>query len=80
VRGGAYALAIVGAFLLACGGRFRRDPLFAMGVGVVIVSAVAGAMWLASDAMSASVWLLFAVLGAGLAIWRVQQRSARSTP
>lgn len=76
-RVAAYALAIVGAFLLALASRFRRDPLFAIGVGAVIVSAVAGAMWLASDAMSASVWLLFAVLGAGLAIWRVQQLSAR---
>jgi uncharacterized protein HemX len=40
------------------------------------VPAVAGVMWLAGDAMTASVWLLVAVLGAGLAIWRVQQRSA----
>lgn len=78
VRGGAYLLAILGAFLLACGGRFRRDALFAVGVGVVVVSAVAGAMWLAGDAMTASVWLLFAVLGTGLAIWRVQQRTARA--
>lgn len=80
LRAIAYALAMLGAFLLACGGRFGRDPLFAIGVGTVIVSAVAGAMWLASDAMAASVWLLFAVLGAGLAIWRVQQRSNRLAP
>jgi len=77
VRGAAYLLAIAGALLLASGGRFRRDMLFAVGVGVVVVSAVAGAMWLAGDAMAASVWLLFAVLGAGLAIWRVQQRGHR---
>ncbi|UPG93512.1 TMEM43 family protein [Luteibacter aegosomatissinici] len=77
VRGSAYLLAMAGALLLACGGRFRRDILFAVGVGMVAVSAVAGAMWLAGDAMTASVWLLFAVLGAGLAIWRVQQRTAR---
>jgi hypothetical protein len=78
VRGAAYVLAIVGTLLLACGGRFRRDILFALGVGVVAVSAVAGAMWLTGDAMTASVWLLFAVLGAGLAIWRVQQRTTRT--
>ncbi|MGA7439494.1 MAG: TMEM43 family protein [Luteibacter sp.] len=77
MRAGAYVLAIFGALLLAVGGRFHRDILFATGVGVVVVSAVAGAMWLAGDAMAASVWLLFAVLGAGLAIWRVQQRTGR---
>ena len=77
VRGVAYLLAIVGTLLLAWGGRFGRDILFGAGVGIVAVSAVAGAMWLAGDAMTASVWLLFAVLGGGLAIWRVQQRAAR---
>jgi hypothetical protein len=79
VRAVAYVLAILGALLLATGGRFRRDILFAIGIGVVAVSAVAGAMWLAGDAMAASVWLLFAVLGGGLAIWRVQQHTARAS-
>ncbi|KJV36269.1 TMEM43 family protein [Luteibacter yeojuensis] len=78
VRAGAYALAIAGVLLLCCGGRFRKDILFAIGMGVVAVSAVAGAMWLAGDAMAASVWLLFAVLGAGLAIWRVQHRAGHA--
>lgn len=76
VRGLAFALAIVGSWLLACTSRMRRDPLFAIGIGAVVVSAVAGVMWLAGDAMAASVWLLVAVLGAGLSIWRVQQRTA----
>ncbi|QWT20550.1 TMEM43 family protein [Bacillus sp. NP157] len=79
VRAVAYLLAIVGALLLASGGRFGRDVLFAVGIGVVVVSAVAGVMWLAGDAMAASVWLLFAVLGAGLAIWRVQQHASRAS-
>ncbi|HXP00444.1 MAG TPA: TMEM43 family protein [Luteibacter sp.] len=72
----AFVLATLGAFLLACTSRLRRDPLFAIGIGAVVVPAVAGVMWLAGDAMAASVWLLVAVLGAGLAIWRVQQHTA----
>ncbi|MDR6936639.1 TMEM43 family protein [Luteibacter sp. 3190] len=73
----AFLLSSTGALLLALTGRMRRDALFALGIGAVVVSAVAGVMWLAGDAMAASVWLLFAVLGAGLAIWRVQQRTAQ---
>jgi hypothetical protein len=76
VRLASFVLAALGAWLLACTSRLRRDALFAIGIGAVVVPAVAGVMWLAGDAMSASVWLLFAVLGAGLAIWRVQQRTA----
>jgi len=76
LRGLAFVLAIVGSSLLALTSRMERDPLFAIGIGAVVVSAVAGVMWLAGDAMAASVWLLVAVLGAGLAIWRVQQRTA----
>jgi len=76
VRFAAFVLAALGGFLLACTSRLRGDLLFAVGIGAVVVPAVAGAMWLAGDAMTASVWLLVAVLGAGLAIWRVQQRSA----
>lgn len=70
----AIVLAALGALLLACTSRLRFDVLFAAGIGAVIVGAVAGVMWMAGDAMTASVWLLVAVLGAGLAIWRVQQR------
>ncbi|WP_063571682.1 MULTISPECIES: TMEM43 family protein [Luteibacter] len=76
VRLAAFVLAALGALLLACTSRLRNDVLFAAGIGAVVVPAVAGVMWLAGDAMTASVWLLVAVLGAGLAIWRVQQRSA----
>jgi hypothetical protein len=79
MRGTAFVLAALGAFLLACTSRLRRDALFAVGIGAVVVPAVAGVIWLAGDAMTASVWLLVAVLGAGLAIWRVQQRSAPHT-
>ncbi|NID16895.1 TMEM43 family protein [Luteibacter yeojuensis] len=76
VRLASFLLAIAGAWFLAVHSRFDRDLLFSVGIGVIVVSAVAGVMWLGGDAMSASVWLLFAVLGAGLAIWRVQQRTA----
>ena len=75
VRFAAFLLAALGAFLLACASRLRNDVAFAVGIGAVVVPAVAGMMWLVGDAMTASVWLLIAVLGAGLAIWRVQQRS-----
>jgi hypothetical protein len=76
VRLASFLLAVVGAWFLAYTSRLERDLLFAIGIGAVVVPAVAGVMWLAGDAMSASVWLLFAVLGAGLAIWRVQQRAS----
>ncbi|SFW37751.1 TMEM43 family protein [Luteibacter sp. UNCMF366Tsu5.1] len=75
VRLAAFLMAAVGALLLAQASRLRGDALFAIGIGAVVVTAVAGAMWLVHDAMTASVWLLFAVLGGGLAIWRVQQRT-----
>jgi len=76
VRLAAFLAASLGALLLACTSRLRRDVLFAVGTGAVIVASVAGVMWMAGDAMAASVWLLVAVLGAGLAIWRVQQRTS----
>lgn len=79
LRIAAFVLATFGAYMLACTSRLQRDPLFALGIGAVVVAAVAGVMWLAGDAMAASVWLLVAVLGAGLAIWRVQQRTALVT-
>jgi hypothetical protein len=76
VRIAAFVSATLGALLLANTSRLHRDLLFAIGIGAVVVSAVAGVMWLAGDAMAASVWLLVAVLGAGMSIWRVQQRTA----
>ena len=79
VRIAAVVLAALGTMLLSCATRLRRDVLFALGVGAVIIAAVAGVMWMAGDAMAASVWLLVAVLGAGLAIWRVQQRTIPKT-
>lgn len=75
VRVAAFLAASLGTLLLACTSRLRRDLLFALGTGTVIIASVAGVMWMAGDAMSASVWLLVAVLGAGLAIWRVQHRT-----
>jgi hypothetical protein len=80
VRFVSVVLAALGALLLACTSRLRHDVLFAIGIGAVIVSSVAGVLWMAGDAMTASVWLLVAVLGAGLAIWRVQQRTTPKTP
>ncbi|TCV94126.1 uncharacterized protein DUF1625 [Luteibacter rhizovicinus] len=69
----AILLAAFGGLLLAHRSRLQRDALFALGVGGVVVSAIAGVMWLGGDSMTASVWLLVAVLAAGLAIWRVQR-------
>jgi hypothetical protein len=80
VRVLAVVLAALGAMLLACTSRLRFDVLFAIGIGAVIVSSVAGVLWMAGDAMAASVWLLVAVLGAGLAIWRVQQKITPKHP
>ncbi len=79
VRIAAFLAASLGALLLAWTSRLRRDVLFAAGTGAVIIAAVAGVMWMAGDAMAASVWLLVAVLGAGLAIWRVQQRTSSAS-
>lgn len=79
VRIAAFIAASLGALALAWTSRLRRDVLFAAGTGAVIVAAVAGVMWMAGDAMAASVWLLVAVLGAGLSIWRVQQRTSSAS-
>ncbi|UPG86881.1 TMEM43 family protein [Luteibacter aegosomatis] len=70
-------VASFGLLLMAAGTRFRGDALFALGLGAVVVTATGGVLWLRTDVMASSVWLLVAVLGAGLSIWRSQQRPAR---
>ncbi len=70
-------VASFGVLLAAAGTRFQGDPWFALGAGTVVVTAAGGLLWLGTDAMVSSVWLLVAVLGAGLAIWRSQHRHAR---
>lgn len=67
-------LASFGVLFVAAGTRVKGDPLFALGVGAVVIAATGGLLWVTDDAMASSVWALVAVLGAGLAIWRTQQR------
>lgn len=71
--------AVCGAWALARGTRMHNDVLFALAVGGLVVAAVGGATWLIRDAMAASVWFLLAVLGVGLAVWRVQRRTAAAS-
>lgn len=73
-------VASFGVLLLAAGTRVKGDPLFALGVAAVVITAAGGLLWVTEDAMASSVWALVAVLGAGLAIWRTQQRTPPRSP
>jgi hypothetical protein len=69
-------LAGLGGLLLAYGSaRLRRDGLFGLAVGAIVVGAVAGVMWLGSDIVVALAWLSMAAAGAALGVWRSRQAS-----
>jgi Transmembrane protein 43 len=70
-------LAGIGGLLLAYGSaRLRRDGLFGLGIGAIVVGAVAGVMWLGADVPVALAWLAMAACGVGLAVWRSRQTLA----
>lgn len=73
----AVALAALGAFVLLCTRRRRRDPLLALALGALVVGAVASVLWLGNDARTMAGWLVVALLGMGVAIWRLRRQRPR---
>jgi hypothetical protein len=66
-------LAAAGAFLLIMLNSSRRDALLALAIGAMAVGAVTSVMYLGSDGRMAVIWLLIALLGIGVAIWRLRR-------
>lgn len=74
----ALLLAAAGVFLLLLAQREqRRDELLALGAGALAVGVVAGICWLGAAALPLCAWLVVALLGLALAIWRLRQRPWR---
>ncbi|OOG66041.1 hypothetical protein B0E46_00590 [Rhodanobacter sp. B04] len=69
----AVLLAALGAFLLLVTQRDRRDVLLALALGTLAVGTVASVLWLGRDALMLCTWLVLALLGFGIAIWRLQR-------
>jgi hypothetical protein len=67
-------LAALGAFLLLLAQRNQRDVLLALGLGALAVGIVASVLWLGSDARAMCGWLVVALFGLGLVIWRLRRR------
>ncbi|MGP1664953.1 MAG: TMEM43 family protein [Rhodanobacter sp.] len=67
----AILLAAFGAYLLFLGNESaRREVLRPLGLGTLVVSATASVLWLGHDVVSMLCWLLLALLGGLLLIWR----------
>lgn len=73
----AVLLAALGAFLLISTHR-RRDGLLALALGALAVGAVAAVLSVGNDNMAMAGWLALALLGLGLAIWRLRQYRRRT--
>jgi hypothetical protein len=69
----AVLLAVLGALLLLPERpRTHHDLLLAVGSGVLLISAVACAMWLGTDMSVGGIWFGLALLGMALAVWRLR--------
>jgi hypothetical protein len=72
----AVLLAALGAFVLLSAQRNpRRDGLLALGLGALVVGAVASVLWMAGHSGTIWGWLVVTLLGLGLAVWRLRRRS-----
>ena len=69
----AVLLAVLGAFLLLVTHRSRGDVLLALALGALAVGTVASVLWLGRDALMLCGWLVVALCGLALAVWRVQR-------
>lgn len=69
----AVLLAALGAFLLLATYRNRGDTLLALALGALAVSTVASVLWLGHDTLMLSAWMVAALLGFVLVIWRLRR-------
>lgn len=73
----ALLLAVLGALLLLPERpRTHHDLLLAVGSGILLLSAVACAMWLGTDMTVGGAWFLGALAGMGVAVWRLRATAA----
>jgi hypothetical protein len=56
--------------------RTHHDALLAVGSGALLISAVACVMWLGTDMAVGGAWFGMALLGMGLAVWRLRATAA----
>lgn len=76
-RIGALLLAMLGALLLFPERpRTHHDALLAVGSGALLISAVACVMWLGTDMTVGAAWFGVALVGMGLAVWRLRVTAA----
>lgn len=72
----AVLLAALGAFVaLASQRQPRRDPLLALGLGALLVGAIASVLWMGGSKSMLVGWLVVTVAGLGLTAWRLRRRS-----
>lgn len=69
----AVLLASLGAFALVSVQSDRRDPLLAIGLGVLVVGVVASVLWLGNDMRTLYGWLALTALGLLLTGWRLHR-------
>ena len=77
-RVAAVLFAALGAFVMLVARNRRCDPLLALGLGALVVGAVSTMLWLGHDASVTVAWLLVALLGAGLTVWRLRWHKRRA--
>lgn len=71
----AVLLAAVGAFLMLSAQRNpRHDALLALGLGALVVGAVASVLWVAGSAAMVCGWLGISLSGLAVTVWRVRRR------
>jgi hypothetical protein len=69
----ALLLGMLGALLLLPERkRTHHDLLLAVGAGALLVGAVASVLWLGTDMMVGGGWFAVALVGLGLAVWRIR--------
>lgn len=77
----AVLLAALGAFVaLSAQRQPRRDPLLALGLGALLVGAIASVLWMGGSNSMLSGWLVVTLAGLGLTAWRLRRRSFQVDP